>query len=290
MAAIDDAYDITKALQVILQKERLYEGKIDGKLGTETYDAIALFLKARRIDPKGWNYARLAIAGEQIVYRQDKIDVGLLDGKVGPLVKHAREVYKARLVETWRDKAEVIKAAVDPVPAPAKPTPIPATTFAVKPPKVKQWPRQAECTAFFGKVGTRQGSVELPYPMRIAWDKKNIIKKFSAHELVCEPIERIFKRTLDYYGMEKIKDLGLDLWGGCLNVRKIRGGSGWSMHSWGIAVDMDPDNNQLKWGRDRATFSKPAYNKYWEFVYDEGAISLGKERNYDWMHYQFARL
>ena len=31
-------------------------------------------------------------------------------------------------------------------------------------------------------------------------------------------------------------------------------------------------------------------DKFWEFVYDEGAISLGKERNYDWMHLQFSRL
>ena len=45
----------------------------------------------------------------------------------------------------------------------------------------------------------------------------------------------------------EIHRLRLDVWGGCLNVRKMRGGTRNSMHSWGIALDYDPQNNQLKW-------------------------------------------
>jgi hypothetical protein len=80
------------------------------------------------------------------------------------------------------------------------------------------------------------------------------------------------------------------LFGGCLNVRRMRGGSAWSMHSWGIAFDFDPDRNQLRWGRDRAAFAKPEYNKWFELWEEEGAVSLGRVRNFDWMHVQFARL
>jgi len=53
---------------------------------------------------------------------------------------------------------------------------------------------------------------------------------------------------------------------------------------------MDPDNNQLKWGKDRASFAKPVYNDYWKIVEAEGATSLGRSRNFDWMHFQFADL
>ena len=84
--------------------------------------------------------------------------------------------------------------------------------------------------------------------------------------------------------------LRLDRWGGCLNVRKMRGGSSWSMHAWGIAIDFDPDRNQLKWGRDRAVFARPDYDAWWRCWEDEGWTSLGRTKNYDWMHVQAARL
>jgi hypothetical protein len=87
-----------------------------------------------------------------------------------------------------------------------------------------------------------------------------------------------------------ISKLNLDLFGGCVNVRRMRGGSAWSIHSWGAAIDVDPDNNQLKWGKDKAEFAKKEYNAFWDIVEDEGWVSLGRVKNYDWMHYQAALL
>ena len=84
--------------------------------------------------------------------------------------------------------------------------------------------------------------------------------------------------------------LGLDLFGGCFNYRPMRGGTALSMHSWGIAYDGDPERNQLRWGRDRAEFAKPAFDPFWAIVEAHGAVSLGRARNYDWMHFQFANL
>ena len=43
----------------------------------------------------------------------------------------------------------------------------------------------------------------------------------------------VYKRqTLDHYGMEKVRELGLDLYGGCFNNRSIIGGKATSMHAW----------------------------------------------------------
>jgi hypothetical protein len=157
----------------------------------------------------------------------------------------------------------------------------------------QQWPRQADVRAFFGEPGSPQctaGMADLAYPMRIAWDTSSIVRRFRCHAMVEAAMERIFQNTLQHYGAAEVTRLGLDLFGGCYNLRQMRGGSNWSMHSWGIAVDLDPARNQLKWGKDRAAFARPEYVAFWNIVEGEGAVSLGRERNFDWMHFQFARL
>lgn len=157
-----------------------------------------------------------------------------------------------------------------------------------------QWPRQKDVTKFFGHAGSpaaTAGLVTLPLPMRIAWDKGSMIKTFKCHEKVVTPMTLIFQRTVQHYGEASWRSLGLDLFGGCYNLRKMRGSEeNMSMHAFGIACDLDPENNQLKWGRDKATFAKPEYEPFWLIVESVGATSLGRERNYDWMHFQFARL
>lgn len=269
-------------MQLMLQKDGHYKDAIDGKVGPKTLDAIRKLLKSYGIDANTWNNTRLRVAGEQALYRSLKIDVGGIDGIDDHVLGYARDAYAAKQTLNFRENVDVLvkEKVIDPTPV--------KVTGKVTP--FRSWPKQSECTRYYGKVGTNQDQCILPFPMVIAWSPKQKIQKFSCHKLVKAPLERIFQRTLDHYGYEKIKELRLHYWGGCLNVRKMRGGSSWSMHSWGIAVDLDPENNQLRWGRDRATFARPAYNKFWEFVYDEGAISLGKERNYDFMHFQFSRL
>jgi hypothetical protein len=138
-------------------------------------------------------------------------------------------------------------------------------------------------------VGKNQIPLELPYKMRIAWDLHSTVSHIQCHEKVADSLGRIFHAVLSEYGINTIRVLGLDLFGGCLNVRRKKGGSAYSMHSWGIAVDLDPDNNQLRMGRPRARFSHAEYEPFWKIVEDEGWVSLGREKNYDWMHFQAAR-
>jgi hypothetical protein len=155
-----------------------------------------------------------------------------------------------------------------------------------------KWPNQnySELVKFYGEIRTNQTTLILPYEMRLAWDLSTKVSKISCNVKVKDSLERIFQKTLAHYGLEKIKELRLDIFGGCLNVRKMRGGSSWSMHSWGIAVDLDPDNNQLKWGKDKASFAKPEYDAFWKIIEDEGWTSLGRKKNYDWMHFQAANI
>lgn len=96
--------------------------------------------------------------------------------------------------------------------------------------------------------------------------------------------------VLNSYGLDEIKRLRLDKWGGCYNIREIRGGNKMSMYSWGIVVDYDPVRNKLKWGGDKATFAKREYDNWWKCWEDEGWLSLGRQRNFDWMHVQASTL
>jgi hypothetical protein len=63
------------------------------------------------------------------------------------------------------------------------------------------------------------------------------------------------------YGIEKIKALQLDDFGGCFNYRKMRGGTQLSLHSWGVAIDLDPDRNLLKETSKTARFARPEYKQ-----------------------------
>lgn len=128
--------------------------------------------------------------------------------------------------------------------------------------------------------------IPLPYQMRIAWDKEHTVSSMRCHHLVANNFTAVFNDLLSTYGFDKIKELGIDLYGGCFNFRKMRGGSEMSIHSWGIAIDLDPDRNQLKETSKTARFARPEYKPMIDIFYKNGFQSLGVEKNYDWMHFQ----
>lgn len=130
-------------------------------------------------------------------------------------------------------------------------------------------------------------TIELPFPLRIAWDKKTSVKKISCHKVIAEPLKAVFADILKQYGYDKIKELGIDLFGGCFNFRQMRGGTNYSVHAWGLAIDLDPERNQLKETSRTARFARPEYKSMIDIFYNHGFISLGKEKNYDWMHFQW---
>ena len=146
-----------------------------------------------------------------------------------------------------------------------------------------------EITQKYGKPnqsGTYLVSIKLPYPMRLAWDKNTKVKTMRCRKLVADNFLKVFNDLLEHYGYEKIVELGIDLFGGCFNFRAMRGGSEWSTHSWGIAVDLDPERNKLRETDRTARFARAEYKPMIDIFYKHGFISLGREKNYDWMHFQ----
>lgn len=157
------------------------------------------------------------------------------------------------------------------------------------------WPVQttAALTAFYGPAGGPRctaGSCTLPFPFPLAWDASQRVTRFSCHVNVAAVFTRVFAEAAKHYGEKQFRALKLDQFGGCYNYRKMRGGSRLSTHAWGIAIDLDPAANGLKVSAPKARFSGDAYLPFWNIVEAEGLVSLGRARNFDWMHIQAARL
>lgn len=129
-------------------------------------------------------------------------------------------------------------------------------------------------------------TIQLPYPMRLAWDLDTKVTRMSCHKLAAEKFLDVFNDLLAEYKMAEIERLGIDLFGGCFNYRKMRGGSSWSKHAWGIAVDLDPARNKLKETAKTARFARPEYQKMIDVFYKNGFINLGIEKGYDFMHFE----
>jgi len=262
-------------IQKSLASEGFRPGPADGAFGDKTYSAIDKALKKRVASlPEGWQDwtpARKAICYLQFLCKEQKLEVGAIDGFWGPQTDYAvgalgHLMEHGVLPHPWRDDSPL---DVNP----------------------NNWPGRAEADliAFYGEPGANQVTLELPYPHRIAWNLRQTVTRYTCHAKVHDSVQRVLQGVLDNYGMDRIRELRLDLWGGCLNVRKERGGTQWSTHSWGTALDYDPDHNQLTWGRDRAFFAGPEYDVWWRLWEEEGWTSLGRTKNYDWMHVQAAK-
>lgn len=274
-----------------LAQRRLHEqgydpGSVDGALGPETEEGLDQMLSERASDLKA-KYREDVVSGSrkrkltayiQLLARDAGVEVGPVDGLWGPQTDYAFDALQ-HLDEydqpppQWRDPQEI--------------------------PNPNNWPVKTEgvLTDAYGPPGGSFSapkppltSLDLPYQHRLSWDQRKIKTQVLCHERVADSLHRVLTNVKEHYGEKRIRELRLHLFGGCFNPRRKRGGSGWSTHAWGIALDYDPEHNRLKWGRDRAAFAKPEYRAWWGFWEEEGWVSLGRTKNYDWMHVQAARL
>lgn len=158
--------------------------------------------------------------------------------------------------------------------------------------EIPSWPSQAEVrrgTSVFGAPGREEELVSvLPaYPL---YFEGRAVRSIRVHRLIAPHVQQALRQVLEHYGAEEIHRLGLDQYGGSYSYRPTSGGNALSMHAWGIALDFAPASNGLKVKSPRASLSHPDCDAWWDIWESHGAVSLGRARNYDWMHVQFARL
>lgn len=215
--------------------------------------------------------------------------VGEIDGVIGAETTKALIAFQAsrRLPTTGLADAVTVEAlratSTGTVPRPADPVQAVASAPSA-------WPRQAAVPNFYGERGSHLTSFEVPYDMVLAWDASARVKRITCHQLVADAALRVYQKTAGIYSAAERVDLGLNKFGGSFNIRKMRGGTSWSMHSWAIAFDHDPERNSLNTHKPKARLSQEDAVPFWEAWEAEGAVSLGRARDYDYMHAQFARL
>jgi hypothetical protein len=119
--------------------------------------------------------------------------------------------------------------------------------------------------------------MELPFVLRIAWDRIHIVKRISVNWRIEEPLRLVFdeivKKNLTCHVCE---------YGGTSSLRKVRGGAVWSTHSWIAAIDLNPGANPLG--------EKPTMNRNVVSVFEDHGFTWGGWfSRQDGMHFQYGR-
>jgi hypothetical protein len=153
--------------------------------------------------------------------------------------------------------------------------------------KVKIFSQQ-EQEKYFGKANA-EGSylvmIDLPYTM---YYDRQPVKRMRCHKKVAQAFTNVFNELLASYGERKINELGINDFGGCFNYRLMRGSkTKLSTHSWGTAIDLDPNRNTLKETHKTARFARADYKAMIDIFEKHGFASLGRLKDYDWMHFQY---
>lgn len=254
-----------KQVQKFLQMKGLYNGKIDGILGNKSHNGAMNYIQTEYGRKLEWKIERYYVAVVQSIFSELGLEPGVIDGLIGPSTLAALEKFQNLMVDAEASPEERAQQS---------------TT----------WPIYRDIEKFYGPPGTGIQLYTLPFPMKLAWDHSQTVSRISLHEKCGPSAIRVYNQVLEHYGHDEITKLRLDLFGGALNVRKMRGGTKWSTHAYGCAIDTDPENNQLRWNNHNATLDDEPYNAWWSFWEAENWVSLGRERNFDWMHVQAVRL
>ena len=272
----------TKDVQILLSDAGYYNSSLDNDFGPKTQSGVEKVLANHNPDiPSNASWPRKGIAALQLILKNAGYpDVGAIDGYSGPNTQNALEEYyefkfRGKKPDTdWRLDEKAAEEPEEQV-------------------ELDVWPRQRDMEKIFGKAGGSQctaGRVKLPFSMRLAWARNQTISSIRCHEKVADSAQRCLNRVSEHYSPEEISKHGFDIFSGCYNFRKKRGGRTLSTHAYGIAFDFDNQRNGLRWNHTRAYLAKPECEEFWKCWEADGWLSLGRARDFDWMHVQAARL
>jgi hypothetical protein len=151
-------------------------------------------------------------------------------------------------------------------------------------PAVHPWPKstQSAIRKFYGEPGDEGALVVMQFPYTMFYGGK-LVKTARVHEKSTESLLRVLNSIGSSYDkargiMEEAED-----YGGIYNFRNKRGANTLSLHSWGVAIDLDADDNSF---RDTWPIRADMPIEIMECFAAEGWTSAGAFWGYDAMHHQ----
>lgn len=131
-------------------------------------------------------------------------------------------------------------------------------------------------------------------PHMVVWDVPTeleigmIPKKIYCNKDMVEPLSNAFKKLISTKAVNELKT-----WDGCFNIRNKRGLNSMSLHSWGIAIDMNAFSNPLGLTRKQiiakglTPFSEEFLDCFRSSGFDCGADWKSRP---DFMHMQLSKI
>ena len=277
-----------EGVQRLLTAAGYYKGRIDGDWGDQTFTA-AQKITSRHTDrlaktTNDWDRDRWIIAAAQLVLLFTGNEPGVIDGMWGHNTQNA--------YENW--------ASLN---TSGKPIIVDRTPLPTQPIIKSGFPKQSECPEFYGTPGlpgtsadkamqARLVKIRLPFTFRLDFDKAlaRTVTGIRLHSKCAESAEQAYEMVFRHYGKDRMITLGLDRFGGSYNPRKMRGGTSWSMHAYGCAIDTYAEPNGLNMHKPQALFSRSEYDAWFDIWQEHGWVPLGRAIDRDYMHVQAARL
>lgn len=266
-------------LQMLLAATGDYVGGIDGIFGPKTESAI-LAVEARHLadytfDPTTTTTARRHTACAQACLNQLGHDAGLIDGWNGVFTTEALNAF---LFETTNGQSEVVTR--HPV---ANPT---AGNGNI--------PHQNDVSTYYGNPGddikSQLVTIEVPFDLRIDWNLRQKTRKITVHRKASEQLLAALTAVEAHYGSDAMRELGIDRYAGAYTHRKMRGGSKWSMHAFGCAIDFYAEPNGLRTRCPQALFCGTDYKDFLDIMEAHEWLPAIRLWGADAMHFQRARI
>ncbi len=265
-------------LQMLLAATGDYAGGIDGAFGPRS-NAAMLAVELRHadqytFDPTSTTDHRRQTACAQACLNQLNYAAGIVDGWFGV---NTTEALNSFLFKITNGREEVIERN-------------PLADFSPS----GDIPRQRDVANIYGDPNTqipgRLTTIQLPFKLRIDHNLRQSTNKIRVHRDCAQQLEAALIAVRAHYGAEKMNHLGIDRYAGAYNKRRMRGGTKWSMHAYGCAIDFYAAPNGLRVKCPQALFCGAKYKPFLDIMQEHEWLPAIRLWGKDAMHFQRARL